>query len=291
MRNDLPETCFATLPGTGELIILKRGETGYSHSNWETGDKAQNAEIASHNNSRMGITPAQVEAMVVGSMCGFNVPGADPQMYFDHAQYIRSYELDLNGMIKVPDISFYSSIKGTLHQYQVAQSKVFYLEPSLLPKDLMGIRNDFIILPDMVQGKTLVPVTAEWSSNGMCSLGLEDGCSTFGKEVNAGYQIIAKVGVGPVEYALGEKDGKFPGFVTWERTPANDGDGSPNYYWGHYFDSREEAIQDFCGRASEKYKMLAEQRKPSIKAQLAAAKAAQAEKPAVQQRQSDKGAR
>ncbi len=114
---------------------------------------------------------------------------------------------------------------------------------------------------------------------------------TLDKEINAGYQIIAKVGVGPVEYALGEKDGKFPGFVTWERTPANDGDGPPNYYWGHYFDSREEAIQDFCGRASEKYKMLAEQRKPSIKAQLAAAKAAQAEKPAVQQRQSDKGAR
>ncbi len=280
MRNDLPETCFATLPGTGDLIILKRGETGYYHSDWETGDKAQNAEIASQHNSRRGITPAQVEAMVVGSMCGFHVPGANPQMYFDYAQHIRSYELDLNGIIKDPVISFYSPVRGTLHQYQVAQSKVFYLELSVMPKDLMGIRSDFIILPDMVQGRPLVPVTAEWSSNGICSLGLEDGCSTLGKEVNAGYQIIAKVRVGPVEYALGEHGGKFPGFVTWERTPANDGNGPPNYYWGHYSDSREKAIQDFCGRASEKYEMLTEQRKPSIKAQLAA-KPVPGDKPAA----------
>ena len=90
------------------------------------------------------------------------------------------------------------------------------------------------------------------------------------KEMNAGYQIIAKIQVGPVEYALGEMGGKFPSFVTWERTPANDGDGPPNYYWGHYFDSQDKAMQDLYKRASEKYEMLTENRKPSIKAQLAA---------------------
>ena len=81
MRNELPETCFATLPGEGKLIILKRGETGYYPSEWETGDKAKNQEIAdSHNRSR-GITPAQVEAMQIGSLCGFHVQGANPQIY------------------------------------------------------------------------------------------------------------------------------------------------------------------------------------------------------------------
>ena len=101
-------------------------------------------------------------------------------------------------------------------------------------------------------------------------MGLESGSYSHGKEVNAGFEIIAKVQVGPVEYALGERGGKFPSFATWERTPANDGDGQPNYYWGHYIEGRDEAVRDFCDRASEKYKMLAEYRKPSIKAQLAA---------------------
>ena len=101
-------------------------------------------------------------------------------------------------------------------------------------------------------------------------MGLESGSYSQGKEMNAGFEIIAKVQVGPVEYALGERCGKFPSFVTWERTPANDGDGPPNYYWGHYFESRDEAVRDFCDRASEKYKMLSEYRKPSIRAQLAA---------------------
>lgn len=27
-RTDLPEACLSTMPGTGELIVLKRGETG-----------------------------------------------------------------------------------------------------------------------------------------------------------------------------------------------------------------------------------------------------------------------
>jgi len=134
MRNDLPETCFATLPGAGDLIILKRGETGYYRSDWETGDKAQNAEIASLHNQRRGINPAQVEAMVTGSMYGFHVPGANPQIYFDNAQHIRSYELNLNGIIKDSAMSSYGPVKGTLHQYQVAQSKVFYLETSAMPK-------------------------------------------------------------------------------------------------------------------------------------------------------------
>ena len=109
--------------------------------------------------------------------------------------------------------------------------------------------------------------------------------------MNAGFEIIAKVQVGPVEYALGEQGGNVLSFVTWERTPANDGSGPPNYYWGHYFYNRENAIQDLCTRASEKYEMLAEYRKPSIRGRLAAAKAAQAEKPAVQHHHKDKGAR
>ena len=282
MRNELPETCFATLPGQGDLIILKRGETGYYRSDWETGDKNQNQEIADLHNRQCGITPAQVMAMQVGSIAGFQAPGANPQIYYDEARCIRFSDLGDAAAIKGPATDLYNYVKGNLYLYQVAGKESLYLDISSLPDAIMGKKSDFTILPDMIGGKPLIPVFNFQldAALGVRIMGLEKGSYSQGKEVNAGYEIIAKVQVGPVEYALGEHGGKFPSFVTWERTPGNDGDGPPNYYWGHYFDSREKAVNDFSQRAEEKFKMLYPDRKPSIKAQLAA-KPVPGDKPSV----------
>ena len=77
----LPELCFSTLRTTGQLICIKRGESGYYPSQWDTGDKERNVELADELNERLGVTPAQRQAMEIGSMAGWDVPGADPANY------------------------------------------------------------------------------------------------------------------------------------------------------------------------------------------------------------------
>lgn len=88
----LPELCFSTLLTTGDLICIKRGETGYYTSEWDTGDKEKNVELADQLNEQLGVTMWQRKAMEVGSMCGWNVPGADP------AKYLEDYNPQMGGL-------------------------------------------------------------------------------------------------------------------------------------------------------------------------------------------------
>ena len=89
----LPEMCFTLLPGTGQLICIKRGESGYYPSDWSTGDAHENRRIADEQNRKRGVTPAQEEAMKIGSMCGWDVPGADPDNCEDIVQRRGGMEL------------------------------------------------------------------------------------------------------------------------------------------------------------------------------------------------------
>lgn len=81
LAEGLPDMCFSVLRNTGELICIKRGESGYYRSDWSTNDPARNRELADYNNGRLGVIPAQRMAMETGSMHGWDVPGADPAAY------------------------------------------------------------------------------------------------------------------------------------------------------------------------------------------------------------------
>ena len=82
----LPEVCYSILPSTGALICIKRGEAGYFPSAWSTHDPKENSGLADFNNNRLGVTQAQRLAMEIGSMCGWDAPGADPKAHERAAQ-------------------------------------------------------------------------------------------------------------------------------------------------------------------------------------------------------------
>lgn len=92
-RDKLPQLCFTLLPGTGQLICVKRGESGYYPSGWSTTDAQENRRIADEQNRKLGVTTAQEEAMKIGSMCGWDVPGADPDHCMDIVQQRGGMEL------------------------------------------------------------------------------------------------------------------------------------------------------------------------------------------------------
>lgn len=75
----LPDVCWAVSQLSGDLICIKNGEAGYYLSSWSTGSREQNQKIADQCNQQRGITPLQVEAMVNGSMFGWDTLAADPE--------------------------------------------------------------------------------------------------------------------------------------------------------------------------------------------------------------------
>ena len=53
---------------------------------------------------------------------------------------------------------------------------------------------------------------------------------------------------------MGECEKAPAPFVTWQRNCKNDGDGPPNFFWGHYRSDRSSCIEDFCERVGNEYK-------------------------------------
>ena len=81
--NNLPEICFAMNDVDNKVVILKKGILGYFNY-----DNVSNSSVDELNDS-IGVTKAQVAAMKVGSMFGWDVPGANPENYDEKGNYIK----------------------------------------------------------------------------------------------------------------------------------------------------------------------------------------------------------
>lgn len=63
------------------------------------------------------------------------------------------------------------------------------------------------------------------------------------KRINAGYEIIATLPVGDVEFVVGQNIHTPNMFVTWEYQKQR------GYYWGHYMTDKDAAMRDMYERA------------------------------------------
>jgi hypothetical protein len=89
LRSLLPDKCYSVLPGSAEIIIIHKGETGYYRTGKYGHDRPEAQRIANRGNQRSGITKAQEAAMLTGSMFGWAAPAADPKNYDEQGQAIN----------------------------------------------------------------------------------------------------------------------------------------------------------------------------------------------------------
>ena len=88
LRSSLPDKCFSYLESTGEMIVITKGEKGYTPTGiYPQSDSPKNG--ASALNAANCVTKAQEAAMVAGSIFGWETPAADPKNYDEQGIPIR----------------------------------------------------------------------------------------------------------------------------------------------------------------------------------------------------------
>ena len=85
----LPRYCYGFIPTSKEEIRIDIAESGYTPVGRD-GSMKHVLEM----NRELGVTRQQMEAMKVGSLFGWNVPGADPKSYDEYGALKRTCNAD-----------------------------------------------------------------------------------------------------------------------------------------------------------------------------------------------------
>ena len=83
----LPTFCYGYLPTEGKLIRIDFAESGYTPVREDESNKT-----AKELNEKIGVTLAQAEAMLAGSMFGWNVPAANPKNYDKDGKLLKKIQ-------------------------------------------------------------------------------------------------------------------------------------------------------------------------------------------------------
>ena len=94
LRSSLPEHCYAYLPTTQEIGIVRKGESGYYHSDLSPVYGQDGKVFVEELNRQGGVTKAQAEAMIAGSMFGWGCPAADPANYDENGTLLKAKHRD-----------------------------------------------------------------------------------------------------------------------------------------------------------------------------------------------------
>ena len=86
-QHEIPGRCYSILPSTGELISLTQYENGYAPCDASKQNPEENRFFADTSNKFFGITRAQEEAMLAGSLFGWDKPAAQPWNYDENGNY------------------------------------------------------------------------------------------------------------------------------------------------------------------------------------------------------------
>ncbi len=87
LRASLPDKCYGYLRSTGDIVIIRRGIDGYFPTDMRISDIESAKTIVREYNEALGVSKAQEEAMMAGSMFGWHVSGADPANYDENGTY------------------------------------------------------------------------------------------------------------------------------------------------------------------------------------------------------------
>lgn len=89
VQKKMPATCWSVLKSTSEIVLLRYGMKGYLPFQNNGCDKANMQKIVDELNEEVYISKAQVAAMEVGSLFGWNIPAADSRNYDANGQLLR----------------------------------------------------------------------------------------------------------------------------------------------------------------------------------------------------------
>ena len=82
------------LSGSDEIIIIRKGESGYYRTDKYGHDRAEALAIVDECNEIGGVSKAQAAAMLAGSMFGWDTPAADPKNYDEQGKPIKPRQHD-----------------------------------------------------------------------------------------------------------------------------------------------------------------------------------------------------